>query len=227
MQTDSSAHNKLLKNTLIALFPTLPIVLFVAFAGGPDHMAMPAPPPIVQDPWSVITSAGYTNYSNMYSHDGQTAIARLAIARSIYTHNDWRFGIEAGVQTGNTMRLEANQAAFDLLGSYVPIQTTVKPILDLLVTVEKAFVRTPIFLQGKAGMAYRRGQFNNINTVNDLSQVGFEMQLGAGLHINQHTDLSLLYQGIYGGNPNLAVNTAAGTGAVSNIPTQNGALLSL
>lgn len=223
-------QNKLLKKSkksLIALFSTLSIVSFTAFAGGPDHMTMPSEQLTQAHPWSAIISAGYTNYSNMYSNDGQTAIAGLAINRSIFARNNWLFGIEAGVQTGNTMRLEENQAIFNLLGVFAPVSTTEKPILDLTATLKKSFVNSPFFLEGKAGIAYRRWQFDNINSVNDLSQVGFEAQAGAGYHINHRTDLSLLYQGIFGGNPHLTANGTTGTGIVSNIPTQNGILLSL
>ena len=179
-------------------------------------------------PWSGIISAGYTDYSNMYSGDGGTGLARLAIARSVYALKHWNFGLEVGMQNGNTMRLESTQAALDLLGG-IPIQTTVKPEFDLLASIKETFENTPFFLIGKAGIAYRRWQFNNLNqqTINDLSQVNAEVQAGLGYDINARINLSVLYQGIFGSNPNLTVNTTAGTGTVSNIPMQNGALLSL
>ena len=178
--------------------------------------------------WSGIISAGYTDYSNMYSGDGGTGLARLAIARSVYALKHWNFGLEVGMQNGNTMRLESTQAALDLLGG-IPIQTTVKPEFDLLASIKETFENTPFFLIGKAGIAYRRWQFNNLNqqTINDLSQVNAEVQAGLGYDINARINLSVLYQGIFGSNPNLTVNTTAGTGTVSNIPMQNGALLSL
>ncbi|MDP1573909.1 MAG: hypothetical protein Q8L78_03115 [Coxiellaceae bacterium] len=179
-------------------------------------------------PWSFIIGAGYTDYADMYSDDGQTGVARLAVARNVYTVNDWAFGVEVGMQNGNTMRLESTQAALDLLDG-IPIETTVKPVFDLLASVKKTIASSPFFLVGKAGIAYRRWQFNNLNqqTIDDLSEVNAEIQAGVGYAINSKIHLSFLYQGIYGGNPSLTVNTTAGTGSVSNIPMQNGALFSL
>ncbi len=201
----------------------------VAFAGGPDRMAMPSEPSqSTNHLWSAIISTGYTNYSHMYAGDGQTPIARLAIARSFKTTaSHWGFGIETGVQTGNTMRLENSQATFNLLGAFSPIQTTVKPMLDLLLTAKKSFSDNPLFLIGKAGIAYRRWQFDNVNTINDLSEINAEAQMGVGYQINERTDLDFLYQGIFGGNPNFTANIATGTGHVSDIPIQQGACLSL
>lgn len=68
---------------------------------------------------------------------------------------------------------------------------------------------------------------NDRVTFNDLSEVTFEIQARLGMHINDRTDLSLNYQGIFNGKTTYKINTTAFTGHISNIPIQNGLLLSL
>lgn len=69
-------------------------------------------------------------------------------------------------------------------------------------------------------------QVNDRVTFNDLSQVGFEFQAGLGIHISDRATLSLNYQGVFNGNTTYAINTTTFTGHTSNIPMQNGILLS-
>ncbi len=177
--------------------------------------------------WSVIASLGYTNYQNMYLNDGQTAVGRVAIGRELFTKQQTLFGLELGLQNGNSMRVGASQATLNKLGG-LPIQSTVKPMLDLLLTAKTAtFSTIPIFGQLKGGVAYRRWQFENRTSVNDISNLAAEIQVGVGVPLNPTTSLSLLYQGIYGGSPNFTANSADGTGHVSTIPVQQGILLSL
>lgn len=163
----------------------------------------------------------------MVGTTGQTAVERLAMNHDIISRNDWAAGVELGVQTGNSMSLSASQVAQNALTSGLPIQTTIKPMIDLLATVKKILGTSSFFLEGKAGAAYRRWQFNNLSTIGDLSQFAPELQVGMGYQINLHVSMSLLYQGIYGRTPNLVVNTTTGVGSVSQIPSQNGLLLSL
>ena len=184
-------------------------------------------PIAINHPWSFIGSLGYTNYQNFYHDDGQTGIVRLAIGKSIlYTHS-LDLGFELGVQNGNTMRFGPS-AELLALGALLPIQSTVKPVIDLLATVKSTSLGdSDIFALLKGGIAYRRWQFNDRITINDLSQAAGEVQAGFGYPLTRAVNLSLLYQGIYGSNPNLIVNTTAFTGHVSNIPIQQGVLLSL
>ncbi len=199
---------------------------------------------------SYIGGVGYTWFENAYSGggnsdpsaqgaigDGQTSFQRIAIAKDLGTWHfgGWdygymhrvRWGGEVGVQTGNIMRLGASQATLDLLGG-MPIQLNVKPTLDLLAAATvQATDELPAFGVLKAGIAYRRLQINDRVTVNDLSQVAFDMQAGIGMDVSEHGKLSLVYQGIFGGNPNFTVNTAAATGHIAAIAIQNGVLLNL
>lgn len=191
-------------------------------------------------PWSVIGGLGYTWYDFGYvggdsadrtaQHsigDGQTAFGRFAVARQITHFKFINLGLELGVQSGNTMRLDIPQDTLNLLGG-LPIQANIKPMLDLLATATtEPLMNMPVFAVVKAGIAYRRMQINDRVTVNDLSQVGFEVQAGLGTNITDRAKLSLVYQGVFDGNTNFTVNTLVGTGHVSNIPAQNGVLLNL
>lgn len=192
-------------------------------------------------PWSVIGALGYTWYDFGYHGgasadpsaqaaigDGQTAFGRFAIARDLVKLRAAQFGVELGVQSGNTMRLDIPQATLDLLGG-MPVQADIKPMIDLLATAttEPLMSQCPVYSILKAGIAYRRVQINDRVTVNDLDQVSFELQAGLGAAITKRAQLTLLYQGILSGSTNFTVNTVAGTGHVSNIPTQNGLLLAL
>lgn len=185
-------------------------------------------------PWSATLSLGYTNYNHMYSGDGQTPVGRLAVGRRLIAFNCFEFGIEAGYQNGNTMRLDVPQETLDLIGG-LPIQSTAKSMLDLLITAKTpTFGSTPFFAALKGGIAYRRWQFDDRSTINDRSQLAGEVQAGLGYQISKRADLTLYYQGIYGGQPNFKVNRYEvddeiyySGGHVSNIPIQNGALLSL
>lgn len=191
-------------------------------------------------PWSVIGSLGYTWYDNFYNGgstadpsaqtaigDGQTALERFAIARELGAYNTARFGAEIGVQNGNTARLSIPQVTLDEIGG-MPLQVTIKPMLDLLATASWQPVESiPIFGLVKTGIAYRRLQVNDRVTFNDLSEVAFELQAGIGMRISNRASISLNYQGIFAGNTTYTINTTAFTGHISNIPVQNGLLLSL
>jgi hypothetical protein len=192
-------------------------------------------------PWSFVGGLGYAWYDFGYDggdsadpaaqdsiDDGQTAVGRFAIARDLIKLRTMQFGLELGVQSGNTMRLDIPQVTLDLLGG-MPVQADIKPMLDLLATAttEPLTGQFPAYGILKAGIAYRRMQINERVTVNDLQQVGFELQAGLGAAISDRAQLALLYQGVFNGSTNFTVNTETGTGHVSNIPMQNGLLLVL
>lgn len=177
--------------------------------------------------WSLTASIGYTNFQNMYQSEGQTALGRLAFGAALLDTDFFNFGVELGVQNGNQMRLDVSEADLNALGGS-PIQTTVKPTLDLLATAMSApLLNTPLFAQIKGGIAYRRWQFDDRTSIDFLSNVAGELQAGIGIAISKTANLSVLYQGIYGGNPNFVVNTTNETGSISTVPIQNGVLLSL
>lgn len=190
--------------------------------------------------WSVIGSLGYTWYNNFYHGgvtadasaqtaigDGQTALERFAIARDLGAFKTVRLGVEIGVQSGNTARLNIPQSTIDSIGGLLP-QVTIKPMLDLLAIASwQPMENSPLFGLIKPGIAYRRLQVNDSDSFNDLSEIAFELQAGLGMHISDRASLSLNYQGIFDNNTTYTVNTTTFTGHISNIPRQNGLLLSL
>jgi len=198
------------------------------------------PPAAEYHPWSVNAGLGYTWYDFGYRGgvsadptaqnaigDGQTPFGRFAIARDFDAFNWFHLGLELGVQSGNQMRLDISQDTLDELAG-LPIQTTIKPMLDLLVSASTAATADlPVFGIAKVGVAYRRMQVNERVTVNDLSQAAFEVQAGLGWDISDRASLALLYQGVFDGNTNFTVDTDNSTGHISNIPNQNGILLTL
>jgi len=190
--------------------------------------------------WSVIGGIGYTDYEHAYHGgpyadifaqnaigDGETAFGRFAIARQFTVFSSINVGAELGVQSGNLMRLDIPQATLDVLGG-LPVQVSIKPMVDLLATAKfQPMFNTPAFAVVKAGIAYRRMQVNERVTVNDRSQVGFELQAGLGFNISDRANLSLVYQGIFNNSTNFTINPGLGIGHISNIPNQNGILLNL
>ncbi len=175
-------------------------------------------------PWAVIGSLGWIGYQNS-DCDGQTAVGRFAIAKDLFNVPYSSFGLELGVQSGNTMHLDVPDSIIDELGG-VPIQTTMKPMLDLLATVKVTPPGSLFFAQFKGGAVYRHWQFDNRNSIPNLSKITAEIQAGIGYPISDLGSLSLLYQGINGGSPNFIVNEACPSGRVSALPIQQGVLLS-
>lgn len=192
----------------------------------------------VANPWSVAAGLGYSWYDFAYHGgaladpsaqnaigDGQTALGRFAVARQVAQFYSIHYGLELGIQSGNLMRLAISQSTLDVLGG-LPVQANIKPWLDFLVTATTEPLMNASGIL-KAGIAYRRMQIDERVTINDLSQVGFELQAGVGMQITDRAQLALLFQGVFNGNANFAVNAEADTGHLANIPMQNGVLLTL
>lgn len=206
---------------------------FSAFAG-----TMGAPAPVVDmHPWSVVGSIGYTYYGNTNAGGG-TPVGRLGIAKDIYNLGDaglandvmdmsnMNLGLEFAVQNGNRMSLGASQASLNAMGG-LPIWTTVKPMLDLLGTLKFApMANTPAFISLKGGVAWREWMLER-DTLNNVSQAAGEVQAGVGIPVSDIATVSVMYQGIFGASADFTVDATTGLGHVSNIPVQNGVLLSL
>jgi len=196
------------------------------FAGSMGVPPAPPPPPIDMCPWSITASLGYAGLNDAYGGQGQTAIGRLGMGKVVRDHGRASFGWELGVQNGTTMQLQIPEATLDDLGG-VPVTVTVNPLLDLLVTLRFNSPTTAMFGEVKLGAAYRRMDVLILQTVNNKSQFAGELQAGLGMPITDAATLSLLYQGIYGSSVNFRADASAETGIISNIPVQNGLLLSL
>ncbi len=175
-------------------------------------------------PWAITGSVGYTQYQQAGDSSGGALLGRFAIGKGLYLTGHSLFGLELGVQNGNRMSIGASQATLDEMGS-LPIWTTVKPMVDLLGTVQVGSDQHAGFLVLKGGIAYRTWEAER-QSINNLSQVAGEVQAGVGMHIAKQATLSVLYQGIFGSSNGFTVYPD-GSARLSNIPIQNGVLLSL
>ena len=143
---------------------------------------------------------GYGDVSGGYKNDGQVAQGRLTLGIHAVDYNSLSFGAEVGVQSGNDMRLSASSSIISAAGG-LPIQSTLKPFVDLLITVKgRLSMAYPLFGILKGGIAYRQLQLNDRTSSQDgLRKVDGELQLGLGYNVTNHVMLSAFYQGIYAG----------------------------
>jgi hypothetical protein len=183
--------------------------------------------------WVLSATGGYTFFTQIQSQNS-TPLGRLAFEKifSEYTKEEYillnhlkktSLGIEIGVQSGNRMQLPLSSSEIETLGGVEP-WTTLYPFVDILGVGRVDFENFP--LQGifKAGPVFREWNMER-NSINNLSQVAGEIQAGLGFYLTSNISIMLLYQGIYGGNLNIAVNSTTQTATVSSIPIQNGILL--
>lgn len=180
-------------------------------------------------PIQASVGMGYVGYRDAYKNDGNTIAGRVALGVIPFHWQKADLGVEVGVQSGNRMRLDESQDVLDQLGG-LPIQTTIKPIADLLATLHVGLDKVgKVFVLIKGGIAYRRWQFDR-DTISSLDKVNGEVQAGLGVKISPRTNLVAYYQGIYGGSVRFKVrNGTAGdaTGSVNNIPTQHGGFVGI
>ena len=72
---------------------------------------------------------GYGAVDGGYQHDGNVAQGRLTLGVHAKDFNHVLLGAELGVQSGNTMRLNASDATIEI-GGGLPVQSTLKPFVD-------------------------------------------------------------------------------------------------
>jgi hypothetical protein len=177
-------------------------------------------------PWSITASVGNGKYQNVYSKDGKTALARLALGNEMILTGDLVWGLELGLQNGNHMKLDIPYETLAML-EWLPVKTTLGPMLDLLVTAKSdPLFGSSFFAQLKGGIAYRYWQIEH-KPINELTQLAGEIQAGLGYPVTALASLNLLYQGVYGSDPNLRLDTYTKTGRISNIPVLHAVLLGL
>ena len=172
---------------------------------------------------------GYGVVSGAYDNDGDVAFSRLTLGLHAYEYQQISFGAELGVQSGNTMRLDASSAVINSLGGLQP-QATLKPFIDLLVTVKKQLINTaPLFGILKGGIAYRQLQLENSNSSSDtVRKVNCELQAGLGYTLTEHAMLTAFYQGIYSNSSAGVSADASGANTyINNIPTQQAGFLGI
>jgi len=169
---------------------------------------------------------GYGVTDGAYGQDGNFTQGRLTLGVHGMNYKKLLLGAELGVQSGNTMRLSASPDVINAAGA-LPIQSTLKPLLDALVTVKYQLpTANPISAILKGGIAYRQLQLNDRTSSEDnLNKVNGEFQGGLGYNITEHVMLTAMYQGIYSAsNAGLSLNSL-GDVTLSHIPTQQAGFL--
>ncbi len=210
---------KILVTAIMALSCPLPII-----AGTMGELKLTSPLP----EFYVGAFGGYGTVDGAHEQDGNVAEARLAFGIHAKQYKNIFFGAELGIQSGNTMRLHAPAEVIDIAGG-LPIQSTLKPFIDGLVTAKYQFRPTfPLFAIVKGGIAYRQLVLENRNSSKDsLNKVNGEFQGGFGYNLTNHLLLTFLYQGIYSQkNAGIHLNSA-GDFTISHIPTQQAGFLGM
>lgn len=193
--------------------------------------AQPTPTPFLGKsqndlPWTLDLGIGYGKYQNMQSGQGDTPLAKIGIGKIFYHLTRFQAGIEAAFQTGDDAHINASTELLEALGG-LDIMTHFKPTLDLLLTGKfYPELNSPLYLIFKGGCILRRWDFDR-GSINDLTRVYPELQLGGGVDISPSASLSLSYQHIGGGAPDLRLVSTGGAARVSNIPIENALLLDL
>ena len=169
---------------------------------------------------------GYSVISGGYRSDGNVAQARFAIGGEAPIWMRTIFGIEAGVQSGNQMRLKADPSIIALTGG-LPIQVTIKPFVDFLATAKwQMFRDRPFYHLIKGGIAYRQLQLNDRSSGQaNLGKVNGEVQAGLAYQATRRARLVAYYQGIYSGSKAGVNVNAIDDITLSRIPTQQGGFL--
>lgn len=165
---------------------------------------------------------GYANFANAMNQDGKAAAGRLSLGGTIFREK-YGLGIEGGIQTGNIMHLKFSKEELFALGG-VPLEVQIKPLLDLLLSLQVKINDDSLFGIIKGGMAYRQMQVDE-QAVNDLSSFSPEIQAGIGYQIGEQLFVNLIYQHVFGKAPTLTVDSLNETGILANIPAQQAIML--
>lgn len=172
---------------------------------------------------------GYGDVDGAYKNDGEVTEGRFALGYQFYNYDFLGFGAEVGVQSGNTMRLSASDAVIEA-GGGLPVQATLKPLVDVLLTVKGALTTSmPVVVILKGGIAYRQLQLEDRSSHNDsLRKVNGEFQAGLGYPLTEHAMLTAYYQGIYSeSDAGVSVDSTGNYTSISHIPTENSGFLGL
>ena len=175
-------------------------------------------------PWLVEGAFGMGFYSNVETTNEQNAFGRLNLGHGLFNQDYWQLFLVAGIQSGNTFRLNFSKEDIAILGG-VPIEAELKPMLDVLIGVKsEALYDFPIYGWLKGGVVYRQLQVDR-PSVNDIKAFSPEIQAGLGYQINEKASIHAGYQYIWGNKPTLAVDVGAETGVINNIPSQQAVML--
>lgn len=183
----------------------------------------PQPSPTDQ-PWSITASVGNGKYQHVHSKGDAKALTRLALGNELMLSGDIALGLELGLQNGTRLQLEIPAETLALL-DWLPVRANLGPMFDLLVTAKSdPLYGSSLFAQLKGGVAYRHWEVKHV-PVNDISQLAGEIQAGFGYPLSALSTLNLLYQGVFGNDPHIQVNTVNKAVTMNNIPVLHAVLL--
>ena len=179
-------------------------------------------------PLYVGAYGGYGHIDGGYHWGADTTMGRLAIGLHLKEYHALLFGAEVGFQSGNTMRLYASPEIIADNG-YLPIQSTLKPMVDFLVSVKGRFTyNSSIFYLLKGGVVFRQLEIENKSSPSDtLHKFNGEFQGGLGYAITNHVLLTAFYQGIYSSHSAGVQLDTFNDATISKIPTQQAGFLGL
>jgi hypothetical protein len=163
---------------------------------------------------------GYGVTEGMRGVDGQTAQGRFALGVDAYRTDYVQLGIEAAVQSGNTLRLHVNGSTLAAIGGLYPL-ATVKGFPDFLVTAKGYY--KDFFVVLKGGVAYRQFTLlDRFSSKDSIRRGNGEVQVGVGYQMTSHVRLTAFYQGIYSGNSADIRLSPVNDVLLGQIPTQQG-----
>jgi hypothetical protein len=167
---------------------------------------------------------GYGHIADAYQQDGNTAQARAMLGMKILRKNSVQLGFEAGIQSGNNMRLNLTPEMIN--DNLLPAQANLKPMLDFLLSLQGKFSQeNALSYFIKAGGAYRELTLTNYSSNHDsIKKMDPEIQLGFGYDLNKQVTVVTYYQGIYGHNSNLQLDNSNNI-TIAHIPTQQAGFL--
>lgn len=172
-----------------------------------------------QHSWSVNTAFGMTHYNSVANQDSDTPVGRLGLGYDFFRNQRWQIGIETGIQSGSTLRLDIPKDEIDNLGG-VPINVEIKPSLDMLLGLTVQPISTiPLVAWVKSGAIYRKLRTDRVE-VNSLRAWSPEVQVGIGYRVNERATITLGYQAILSKQLELSVNSQTETAVLKNFPAQ-------
>jgi hypothetical protein len=174
-------------------------------------------------PWKIEAAFGMADYAHVSTHDGQTAVGRMNLGYVITTLPFGQVSFDAGIQSGNSMRLVLPEESIDALGG-MPVEATMKPMLDMLLGFQTHLASLPVSVSLKGGVAYRSMRLDR-TSVPGLSGFSPEVQTSLGYAINEKTSINLSYQYVSGKKPELTINPLTETGVLRNMPLQQAFML--
>lgn len=198
---------------------------FNAFTHNDSPIMMISDAEVLDNRWSVLASLGYSGYQQIRSSGSQTGLARLALGAELLTTNKANFGLELGLQTGYRLHLDIPPSTFPLGGSL--LNASIMPMVDFLVTAQaNPISESLLFTQFKGGIAYRHWRMHS-SYFDNKSEISGELQAGFGYPLTEISNLNLLYQGVFGGNPKLRLSPFPYAAFITNLPIQHGLLVGL